>query len=164
MAFYRKYNDCSVRWGHNSQFLRDPLSPRWHGTCLLWLVCVCLCVCVGVCLYSTAEMSAQGSTCSSMRCEISLPPPPRMLGLRRMDGGVSNGMQELVKTSQRCFMLMLIGGKNHEGQKDGIISLQASGKVAQEDVRRCEFIPHFLILMRVHVIPPVVLPCGNLLG
>lgn len=46
-----------------------------------------------------------------------------------MDGGVSNGMQELVETSQHSFMGMLKCVNkiyNNTAQKDGIISLQDS--------------------------------------
>lgn len=48
-----------------------------------------------------------------------------------MDGGVSNGMQELVETSQHSFMGMLICVNkiyNNTAQKDGIMSLQDSKK------------------------------------
>lgn len=48
-----------------------------------------------------------------------------------MDGGVSNGMQELLETSQHSFMGMLKCVNkiyNNTAQKDGIMSLQDGKK------------------------------------
>lgn len=79
-----------------------------------------------------------------------------------MDGGVSNGMQELVEPSQHSFMGMLISVNkkyNNTAQKDGTMSLQDSKKMAQGDKVSIlpvvnGFIPRFSLLGCVHVIRP----------
>ena len=48
MAFYRKCNDCSVRRGHNSQFLRDPVAQDDMTFACLDFEAACMCVCVCV--------------------------------------------------------------------------------------------------------------------
>lgn len=117
--------------------------------------------CVCACSFDSGNECSE-STCSTMRWEISPPPPPRTLGLHTMDGGVSNGMQELLETSQRSFMGMLICVNkkyNNTEQKHGIMYLQDSKKMAQGDKVLIlpvvnGFIPLFSLAGCVHVIPP----------
>lgn len=163
MAFHIKCNDCSVRRGHNSQFLHDPLSPRWHDTWFDFQVCVCVCMCV----YPTVEMSAQGSTCSPMRWEISSL-PPRTLGLRGMDGGLSDGMRERAQTPQHCFTLMLIPEKKMVWARKMETFLCRPIKTRHKERKRKSWLSQrkwiyssFLDFHAVQAIPPVALLCGS---
>lgn len=159
MAFHRKCNDCSVRQGHNSQFLHDLLSPRWHDTCF-----DCVCVCVFIRQWRWVFREAHVPPClEKFLCQ---PLQGRLACPEWMVAWVTvckSWWKHHSTVSCRCSHeeKMMWGRKMESFLCRPVEKWHKKMRESLDSYRGNEFIPSFLILMWVHVIPPVALLCGS---